>query len=173
MDLVILGDGPLESDLKRQAASLGIADRVRFPGFQANPWAWFARARLFCLPSRWEGFGNVVAEAMASGAPSLVSDCDFGPREQVVHGVSGWVVRSEDAGAIAAGLDTLLGAPDLMARIAAAGALRARAYDVAAIAEDYTSLFLEQAASLAAAKTAPRWPEPEAQTQPVPLATAG
>ncbi|MEO8811575.1 MAG: glycosyltransferase, partial [Caulobacteraceae bacterium] len=45
MDLVILGQGSLEAELKRQAAALGIASRVRFPGFVANPWAWIARAR--------------------------------------------------------------------------------------------------------------------------------
>jgi len=71
MDLVILGDGPLESALRGQAAALGVTDRVRFLGFQENPWAWFARARLFVLSSRWEGFGNVVAEALACGVPTL------------------------------------------------------------------------------------------------------
>jgi len=146
MDLVILGEGPLESELRAQAAGLGIAGRVRFVGFQSNPWAWFARARLFVLPSRWEGFGNVVAEALACGAPTLVTDCDFGPREQVVHGLSGWVARSEDAGALTAALDTLLGDPALAAALGAAGRMRARAFDVAAIAGAYTRLFREHAA---------------------------
>jgi glycosyltransferase involved in cell wall biosynthesis len=146
LDLVILGEGPLEAALKAQAAALGVERRVRFPGFQDNPWAWFAGARLFVLPSRWEGFGNVVAEAMASGAPVLVTDCDFGPREQVDHGVNGWVTRSEDPVALAQALDTLLPDRALTAALAAAGTARARAFDVAAIAEAYTDLFLEQAA---------------------------
>jgi glycosyltransferase involved in cell wall biosynthesis len=144
MDLVILGEGPLEGALRRRAADLGVGERVRFLGFQGNPWAWFARARLFVLPSRWEGFGNVVAEALACGAPTLVTDCDYGPREQVVHGVSGWVTRSEDPAALTAALDILLADPRLAARLAVAGRARARAFDIDTIAEAYTELFLEQ-----------------------------
>ena len=61
---------------------------MRFEGFVANPWAWFAKARLFVLPSRWEGCSSAVGEALACGAPSLVSDCEFGPRELVEHGLA-------------------------------------------------------------------------------------
>ncbi len=156
--LVILGEGVLEIQLKRQAADLGIADRVIFPGFQANPWAWFARADLFVLPSRWEGFGNVVAEAMACGAATLVSDCDFGPREQVTHGVDGWVAAREDAGALTKALDTLLVDPDLIQRLAKAGEARAQAFDVAPIARAYAGFFLEQALLHRAATAQPSRP---------------
>jgi glycosyltransferase involved in cell wall biosynthesis len=145
LDLVILGEGPLEAELKARAAALGIAERVRFPGFQANPWAWFSRAALFVLASRWEGFGNVVAEAMACGVPVVVSDCDFGPREQVGHGVSGWIVRSGSPAALAEAMDTLLGDPALAANLAAWGVERARAFDVERIVAAYARLFLDQA----------------------------
>ena len=73
LDLVILGKGSLEAQLRAQADALGIAERVHFPGFVANPWAYFARAALFVLPSRWEGFPTVVAEALACGAPALAA----------------------------------------------------------------------------------------------------
>ncbi|HEY5107884.1 MAG TPA: glycosyltransferase [Caulobacteraceae bacterium] len=145
LDLVILGRGSLEASLKRQAAHLGIADRVRFPGFAANPWAWFSKARLFVLPSRWEGFPSVVAEALASGAPALVTACDFGPREVVEHGESGWVVPPEDVGAFARAIDMLLKSPDLTGKFVRNGKARADAFDISEMAEAYTSLFLEQA----------------------------
>jgi len=145
MDLVILGQGPLEGALRAQALALGVGDRVKFPGFQINPWAWFARARLFVLASRWEGFGNVVAEAMACGAPALVTDCDFGPREQVEHGLSGWITPSEDASAMTAALDTLLSNDGLRRALGVRGRGRAEAFDVAVIARQYTRLFLEAA----------------------------
>jgi glycosyltransferase involved in cell wall biosynthesis len=146
LDLVILGRGSLERQLKRRAAELGIAERVKFPGFVANPWAWFSRAALFVLPSRWEGFPSVVAEALASGAPSLVTACDFGPREVVEHGVSGWVAPPEDVGAFSLAMDMLLRRPDLTSAFRAAGRARAARWDIGPMAQAYTDLFLEQAA---------------------------
>jgi glycosyltransferase involved in cell wall biosynthesis len=138
MDLVILGEGDLETSLKALAASLGVGDRVTFPGFQANPWSWFSRARAFVLSSLWEGFGNVVAEAMACGVPVIVTDCDFGPREQVTHGVDGWIVPTADSASIANALDRLLPDQDLTARLAAAGRHRARDFDIEVIAKVYS-----------------------------------
>lgn len=144
-DLVILGRGSLEADLKRQAASLEIADRVVFPGFVENPWAWIAKSDLFMLPSRWEGFPSIVAETLACGAPALVTACDFGPAEVVEHGVSGWVVPTENEVAFEAGMDRLLADADLRGRLAAAGPARAAKFDIAEMIDAYTALFLEQA----------------------------
>jgi len=151
MDLVILGQGPLEGALRAQAAALGVADRVWFPGFQINPWAWFARAHLFVLSSRWEGFGNVVAEALACGAPTLVTDCDYGPREQVDHAVSGWITRSEDPAAMTEALNALLSNDNLRIAMGVRGRGRAEAFDIEVIARAYTRLFLQVAWRNAAA----------------------
>jgi glycosyltransferase involved in cell wall biosynthesis len=142
LDLVILGEGPLEADLRAQAVALGVGDRVLFPGFQANPWVWFAHARLFVLASRWEGFGNVITEAMACGAPVLSTDCDFGPREQIAHGETGWLVAPDDVAGLAHGLDGLLADPRLLDRLARAGRQRAMSFDLGPIAESYTTRFV-------------------------------
>ncbi|MGH7016621.1 MAG: glycosyltransferase [Caulobacteraceae bacterium] len=147
MDLVILGRGSLEHDLKRQAASLGIADRVKFPGFQSNPWAWLARSRLFVLPSRWEGFPSVVAEALACGTPAVVTSCDYGPSEVVEHGKSGLVVPPHDAAAIASAIDQLLQTPELASSLAGNGPRRATRFSLEAMVESYTRLFLDEAAA--------------------------
>ncbi|MFN5819133.1 MAG: glycosyltransferase, partial [Novosphingobium sp.] len=72
--LVILGKGSRLNALHRMAAQLGIGEHVRFIGFVANPYAWMAKADLFVLPSRWEGFPTVAAEALACGAPLLLTD---------------------------------------------------------------------------------------------------
>ena len=145
MDLVILGKGTLEAALKQQAADLGVGDRVFFPGFAENPWAWIARGELFVLPSRWEGFPSVVAETLACAAPALVTACDFGPREVVEHGRSGWVVPPDDVGAFGAAMDMLLRRPDLTQQFRRNGPSRAANFDIDAMIEAYTDLFVEQA----------------------------
>jgi glycosyltransferase involved in cell wall biosynthesis len=143
-DLVIVGRGTRETELKRQAAELGVADQVRFVGFTANPWAWISRARLFVLPSRWEGFPTAVVETLACGVPALVTSCEFGPAEIVQHGRSGWVVPPEDPAAFAAAISHLLSRPELAAELAAAGPARAGLYDADSMVGGYNTLFLEQ-----------------------------
>ncbi len=166
LDLIIMGRGTLEPALRRQAAVLGVGDRVRFLGFTANPWAWIAKARLFALPSRWEGFPSVVAEALACGAPALVTACDFGPAEVVEHGVSGWVAPPEDAGAFGAAMDILLRTPELTARLSANGPARAALFDIDRMVEAYTDLFIEQADFAPVLWPRPHVVEPEPEREP-------
>lgn len=144
-DLVIVGRGSLEAELRRQAAALGLADRVTFVGFEDNPWAWVAGARLFVLPSRWEGFPTALVEALACGAPALVTACDFGPAEVVEHGRSGWVVPPDDSTAFGAAMADLLASPDRLAAFSAAGPARAAQWDIEPMVRDYEDLFMEQA----------------------------
>lgn len=68
--LDIVGTGNMEDELKALAAKLGIADRVRFNGFQQNPQDWMRRAACVVVPSFWqEPYGLVAAEAVALGRP--------------------------------------------------------------------------------------------------------
>ncbi len=79
--LLILGDGPMKQSLVAQARRLGIAQRVRMPGFVANPFAYIARADCFVLPSDGEGFPNGLVEAMSMGVPVVSTNCHSGPSE--------------------------------------------------------------------------------------------
>ena len=79
--LLILGDGPKRAELEARVRALGLADRVSLPGWIENPYAFMARAALFVLSSRHEGFGNVLVEAMACGCPTISTDCPAGPSE--------------------------------------------------------------------------------------------
>jgi len=144
-DLVILGKGSLEAELRRLAQHLGIARYVRFAGFAANPFAWMAACDLFVLPSRWEGFGSVLAEAMAAGGPVLAADCDYGPREIVEHGVSGWLVPVEDEAALGTAMMRLLSDTGLRERLASAGQASAERFALPTILARYGALLQETA----------------------------
>lgn len=143
VSLVILGEGTERSALEAMARAHGVQDRVFFPGFVANPWSYFARAAAFVCPSRWEGFGNVIIEAMACGVPVVAADCDFGPREIVRHGDSGLLVPVENVTAIAEALAAILSGRDLSMRLAEGARRRAADFDVPQMARAYEEIFRE------------------------------
>jgi glycosyltransferase involved in cell wall biosynthesis len=107
--LHVLGDGPERAALEARATRLGTADRVEFAGFLDNPYPWFRHADLFVLPSRYEGFPNVVLEALALGTPVVAFACPGG--SAVVDGVNGWTVPSGDVGALADRIAAALAGP--------------------------------------------------------------
>jgi glycosyltransferase involved in cell wall biosynthesis len=110
--LTILGNGPDRSALEEQAARLGVTDAVRFVGFQANPFAYFAAADLFVLSSRYEGLPNAALEALACGCPVVAFDCPRGVREIVQDGRNGVLLPPEDVVGLRETLVRLLRAPD-------------------------------------------------------------
>ncbi len=101
--LVLLGDGPLRSDLFAQVDALGLRDEVVMPGFKqiTDLPAYYALAGAFVLPSLEEPWGLVVNEAMASGLPVLVSSrCGCAP-ELVRDGVNGFTFDPQNVGEMA------------------------------------------------------------------------
>jgi len=79
--LVILGNGELELELKALANDLKVGESVHFFGWQKNPFKFLKQAKVFVLSSLWEGLPCVVLEAMACALPIISVDCKSGPRE--------------------------------------------------------------------------------------------
>jgi glycosyltransferase involved in cell wall biosynthesis len=107
--------------------ALGLEEQVLFPGFipaEALPW-WYRAAALFVYPSRFEGFGLPVLEAMASGTPVVTSTA--GALAEVA-GDAALAADPDDTAGLAGAIERALAEPDLAAQMAAAGLRRAAGY---------------------------------------------
>jgi glycosyltransferase involved in cell wall biosynthesis len=109
-ELAVHGEGPLRDALERQASAPELRHRVSFPGHAGDARAMFENARLCVVPSRREGFGNVVVEAMAEGVPVLAAACP-GPAGLIENGRNGFLVEPGDSAALADAMEALLGDP--------------------------------------------------------------
>jgi glycosyltransferase involved in cell wall biosynthesis len=121
--LVIVGEGGLRSALDARITRLGLAGRVRLAGARADVPAVLAAADLFVLPSRWEGFGLVLLEAMAAGTPIVATRVSAIPE---VLGDCGVLVPPDDAPALARAMAALLADAPRRAALAQAGQARLR-----------------------------------------------
>lgn len=136
-DLTILGEGPLQHQLSEQAAILGLSKRVKFVGFQQNPYTFMCKTQLIILTSRWEGFGNVLVEGLYCGAKVVAYDCDFGPREIIDSPTIGRLVPRLDAAEFAQAVSKeLLSESDGQAKRS-----RALQFSVQVVAQKYEQLF--------------------------------
>lgn len=94
--LVLMGTGPLQDDIEKQIARIGLTPRIHLVGFQVNPLPWMQKADVVVLPSRHEGLGNVLIEAMACGTQVVATDCPSGPSEILAGGKFGQLVPVDD-----------------------------------------------------------------------------
>lgn len=117
-DLAILGEGPERGALESQVQAAGLGGRVFLPGRAGNVGEWYQRADLYVMSSRFEGFPNTLAEAMAHGVPAVSFDCDTGPRDIIRHEVDGLLVTPENVVALRSALDRLMGDEALRAKFA-------------------------------------------------------
>ncbi len=106
--LIALGEGPMKAALLALRDELGLTAAVDFAGVVANPYAYMARADVFVLSSHFEGFPNVVLEAMACGAPVICTDCPSGPNEIITPRETGLLVPPRDPAAMADAMQQLL-----------------------------------------------------------------
>jgi glycosyltransferase involved in cell wall biosynthesis len=137
----ILGEGPERPRLEALAAERGVAPLIRFLGFQSNPWRFIARADVFALTSSYEGFGNVLIEAMACRTP-VVATVSPGTVEIITDRDNGRLVE-HDARAIATAIADLLSDAAARDSIAARAATSVAQYALPVVADRYDQLFRE------------------------------
>jgi len=140
--LFILGEGEREAALREHITRAGLADAVVLCGFQKNPWKYVARANVFALSSRYEGFGNVLVEAMACGVP-VVGTASPGTREIVTVGTDGLLVERHEPAALAAALERVLTDEPLRARMSLAARTSAARFAVPAVVAAYDRVLSE------------------------------
>ncbi len=115
--LTIYGEGPERPALERQISDLGLDRSVDLAGVSRSPGDWLSPGAVFVLSSRFEGFPNVLLEAMAGGMAVVSSDCPWGPSEIVQDGHSGLLVPCDDSQALAAAITRTLTDPELRSRL--------------------------------------------------------
>lgn len=111
--LVIAGEGRNESTLKEQAHSLGVADKVIFPGRVGNLSDWYEKASLYVMTSGFEGYPNSLIEAMTYSLPVISYDCPSGPADVIDNYENGILVAPDDKTQLFEAMSELLGDPRL------------------------------------------------------------
>ncbi len=147
VNLFILGEGPERQSLERLASVLNISDHVHLLGFHQNPYPFFSAADLFVLTSDYEGFGNVLVEALLLGVPVISTDCPYGPAEILANGRYGVLVPRGDVDSLADAILCLLSDPERRDALSASGRRRAASFSAGKIVPRYEELFAALAGS--------------------------
>lgn len=106
--LLLLGDGEEKENLESLVKEFSLKERVTFLGFQDNPYKYMKNSACFVLSSRWEGFGLVLTEAMASGAKVVSFNCKSGPSEILDNGEIGYLAKAENIDDLARNIELCL-----------------------------------------------------------------
>lgn len=93
---MIIGDGSDANQIKQLARDLHLEERIEWPGWVNDPWNWITEASAMVLTSEFEGFPNVLVEALNRGLPCISSDCPTGPADIIINGINGWLYPLHD-----------------------------------------------------------------------------
>ncbi|MEA3030185.1 MAG: hypothetical protein QOG13_1510 [Sphingomonadales bacterium] len=137
--LVLVGEGPEERALKALADELGVADHVRFAGFQADAWSWIKSGSVFLSTSRFEGQPNAVLEAAAAGTPQVLSD--IGMHRHAVGDGGAIFVDPDDQDALASAVVSLVRNAKLARAVASAAREAVLGLSVEQAADNYARVY--------------------------------
>ncbi|MFK5986668.1 MAG: glycosyltransferase [Pseudomonadota bacterium] len=141
--LIIYGDGPEKKNLNDLIIKLGIVEYIELYGFVEDLICMISKADLYVLPSRAEGFGMVILEAMLAGVPVLAADCPTGPREILGDNEYGVLVKCSDIASMKDGIKMLLESKSLRQEYVKKASERVLHYNVGDVLEKWEALLLE------------------------------
>lgn len=145
-DLVLVGDGEDRAETEALAASAAPPGRIRLVGAETDVGRRYREAQLFCLPARWEGFPNALAEAMAHGLPAVGFAGCAGVNTLIQPGRTGLLAAPMgDEAALAQALGALMADPDRRAALGSAGRDAIAAYAPDAVFDRWEALFAQAA----------------------------
>ena len=139
--LRIFGDGSMEAELESQIEDLDLTRQVTLEGHSTSLQSEMAKASLFVLSSRSEGYGMVLVEAMACGVPVVSTDCPTGPRDIITPGVDGLLVPNKDVDALARAICEMIELDqDTRLKMGAAASATAAERSESSVAAEWDSL---------------------------------
>jgi len=141
--LRVAGEGPERAALEALIRERGLEGEIELLGRRADVYALYEAASFLVLPSRYEGFGMALVEAMAFGCPVVAFDCPVGPAEVVREGVDGLLVPNGDVEALAATMERMMGDEALRDRLGRAGPEVRERFGVDKVAAAWAGLFNE------------------------------
>ena len=139
IECCIIGSGPLYTLLEKRIKALAAEDVITLIGFQKYLLAWYKSADVFVLTSNWEGFGNVIVEALSVGLNVISTDCPSGPAEILKDGELGILIPQNDVQKLVDALVLVYDRGEVNLR----GILRARDFEIDKVSRQYLSLFLD------------------------------
>ncbi|MEZ5453030.1 MAG: glycosyltransferase [Thiothrix sp.] len=139
-DLLILGEGGQRANLQQQIEHLGLTEKIHLPGMANNPYRYLDNAQIFILSSRYEGYPNVLLEALACRCPVIATNCPTGPNEILTHGVNGILINNENTDELTKSIDYLMENPELCAAFRQQGVNAVTHLELGVIAQRWLEL---------------------------------
>lgn len=145
VQLLIFGDGALKDEIQRHIESKNLQDKIKLMGVVKNIYPYMKNAKFLTLSSKYEGFGNVLIEAMACGCPVVSFDCPSGPSEIITDGVNGILVENQNIDKLAIAMQTLIDNTNLREKMSKKAKEVYEIYNIEKIANQWEQLICQVA----------------------------